>query len=207
MIFFTTGAVTSYMDFLTTPLLTLGFPLVIVTAMDVNRKCKIKNILAQSVAWISGYASLWASKWVMAWILTGENVFESAIGSAMLRIGDTIVFGGEEMSMESFFNKIITKISSIVYPLLVLLIIFAMISVIAIYFYKKKNSIKDDMPLFLISIMPLLWFIIMKNHSLQHIFFTWRDWILTLWCFIILLCHTYKNKNCNENCRTDTMLQ
>lgn len=193
MIFFMTGAITSYMDFLTTPLLTLGFPLIVVTTMDANRKYKLKNILVQSTAWIGGYASLWASKWIMAWVLTGENVFDSAMGSAMLRVGDTIVFGGEEMPMEVFFEKIMAKISTITEPLLLLFAIFSIISAAAMYFYKKRHAINGNTSLLVIAAMPLLWFAVMKNHSLQHIFFTWRDWMLTLWCLFILTYHTCKN--------------
>lgn len=195
MVFFTTGAVTSYMDFLTTPLLTLGFPLVVTTAMYVKRRNKTKTILWQSLAWLGGYASLWASKWVIAWMLTGENVIGDAIDTARLRVGNTIVFGGSEMHMDRFFDIITTKISSIVNPLLILFIIFAVTAAAAAYFYVKRRHIKNHAWLFFIAAMPLMWFMVMKNHSLQHIFFTWRDWILTFWCLAILICHT--RKTCN----------
>jgi len=189
IIFFLIGAITSYMDFLTTPLLTLGFPLIVITSIAVNQNNKIKNIAIKSISWFSGYTLLWASKWIIAWILTGENVINSAVNSAQLRLGNTIVFGGNEMPMGDFFNIIITKISLIINPLLILFIIFVLIIIVATYLYKNKQRIKSEGWLITIALMPLLWFIVMKNHSLQHIFFTWRNWILTLWCMMIFLCY------------------
>ena len=190
MIFFAIGAVTSYMDFLTTPLLTLGFPLVVFTALNKNSE-KIRNIMIQSMSWLAGYASLWVSKWIIGWIITGENIIESALGSAQLRIGDTIVFGGTEMSMSHFFDIILTKISSLTNPLYIIIAVCIITSLIVLYFYKNRKILKTECWLILIAIMPLLWFIVMKNHSLQHIFFTWRDWMLTLWCMLLFICHTH----------------
>lgn len=207
IIFFITGAITSYMDFLTTPLLTLGFPLIVTTSIAAKQNNKIKNIAMKSISWFSGYTLLWASKWIIAWILTGENVIYSAINSAQLRIGNTIVFGGNEMQMDEFFNIITKKISLIINPLLILFIIFVLIIIIATYFYKNRQRIKEEGWLITIALMPLLWFIVMKNHSLQHIFFTWRDWILTLWCMMIFVFYNKKKQSNYENSRTHTMLQ
>lgn len=194
IIFFLIGAITSYMDFLTTPLLTLGFPLIVITSIAVNQNNKIKNITIKSISWFSGYTLLWASKWIIAWILTGENVINSAINSVQLRLGNTIVFGGNKMPMDEFFNIIIKKISLTINPLLILFIIFVLIIIVAIYFYKNSQRIKSEGWLIIIALMPLLWFIVLKNHSLQHIFFTWRNWILTLWCMMIFLCYNNKIK-------------
>lgn len=207
IIFFITGAVTSYMDFLTTPILTLGFPLIVAAAISAGSRNMAKNIAMQSISWFGGYALLWSSKWMMAWILTGENVVDSAIGSARLRMGNTIVFGGSEMTMNEFFDIITTKISSIINPLWILFIIFVLIIIATTYIYINRQRMSNERWLFMIAIMPLLWFTIMKNHSLQHIFFTWRDWILTLWCIMIFMCNNKKKTHSNnENRSPDTLL-
>ena len=143
------------------------------------------------MSWLAGYASLWVSKWIIGWIITGENIIESALGSAQLRIGDTIVFGGTEMSMSRFFDIILTKISSLTNPLYIIIAVCIITSLIVLYFYKNRKILKTECWLILIATMPLLWFIVMKNHSLQHIFFTWRDWMLTLWCMLLFICHTH----------------
>lgn len=205
ILFFSIGAFTSYMDFLTTPIITLGFPLVVLMALRKNNG-KIKAVITQSVAWGAGYTSIWVSKWIIGSILTGENIFESALGCAQQRVGDTIVFGGKEMPMSNFFDIIFTKVSSIISPVLLGGIILIIVALAAFYFYKNRRQLKKEGWIMLIAAMPVVWFIVLKNHSLQHIFFTWRDFILTLWCLLIFVYHVnYKQYN-HENSRSNTML-
>ena len=182
LLFFTIGALTSYMDFLTTPILTLGFPLVVFIAVN-KEKDRLKTLFTQSFIWLLGYASIWASKWLIGWILTGENIIDTAMACAQQRVGNTIVFGGVEMPMNQFFEIILSKLSNMIYP--VCIAIGVAIGLLIIFFYKNRNKVKKFNWLVIIAIMPIAWFIIMKNHSLQHIFFTWRDFMLTLWCMLI----------------------
>lgn len=182
ILFFSIGAFTSYMDFLTTPILTLGFPLVVLVAID-KEKERLKTLFTQSFIWLLGYASIWSSKWLIGWILTGENIIDTAMACAQQRVGNTIVFGGVEMYMNQFFDIILTKISNIIYPIYITIGI--VIALLILYFYKNRDKVKKFNWLVIISLMPIVWFIVMKNHSLQHIFFTWRDFMLTLWCMLI----------------------
>ena len=182
ILFFSIGAFTSYMDFLTTPILTLGFPLVVLVAID-KEKERLKTLFTQSFIWLLGYASIWSSKWLIGWILTGENIIDTALACAQQRVGNTIVFGGVEMYMNQFFDIILTKISNMIYPICIAIGI--MIALLIFYFYKNRDKVKNFNWLVIISLMPIVWFIVMKNHSLHHIFFTWRDFMLTLWCMLI----------------------
>ena len=182
MIFFTIGAFTSYMDFLTTPILTLGFPLLVLIAIN-KEKERLRTLFTQSFVWILGYASIWASKWLIGWILTGENIIDTAMACAQQRVGNTIVFGGVEMYMNQFFDIILARLSNMIYPICIAIGIVTILFIL--YFYKNRDKLKKFNWLVIIAIMPIAWFIIMKNHSLQHIFFTWRDFMLTLWCMLI----------------------
>lgn len=204
IVFFTIGAVTCYLDLLTTPLLTLGMPLVVTAAVSDGGK-NIASVAKISMAWLGGYASLWASKWVTAWLVTGENVISDAFENALLRVGNTIVFGGEEMPMSRFFGIITEKISSVTDPSWIMSATLALAICACAYAFICRRKLASNGWLILISLMPLIWFAVMKNHSLQHIFFTWRDWILTLWCLLIF---TFKkNDQKNENRNPHTMLQ
>lgn len=182
IIFFTIGAFTSYMDFLTTPILTLGFPLLVLIAIN-KEKERLRTLFTQSFVWFLGYASIWASKWLIGWILTGENIIDTAMACAQQRMGNTIVFGGVEMPMNQFFEIILSKLSNMIYPICIAIGIVTILFIL--YFYKNRDKLKKFDWLVIIAIMPIAWFIVMKNHSLQHIFFTWRDFILTLWCMLI----------------------
>lgn len=206
--FFTIGAVTSFMDFLTTPILTLGLPLAAAVMADNGGKnTSVKKIITNSAAWLGGYASLWASKWIVASIITGEDMVTGALATAQYRTGDTIVFGGELMSFGQFFSKI-TESAQYKSAFIFLIIIAAIVmAVTAFLLYRKNKYLKTYGWLLIIAAMPALWFIVLKNHSIQHILYTWRDYILTVWCVIVFICKTYKVPEKNGHSRTNTMFQ
>ena len=199
--FFITGAVTAYMDFLTTPVLTLGMPLVTLLAMRARRNayryqpatCRpMYTTVAASVSWLAGYALLWAAKWAIAWVLTGENVFGSAIENARLRIGNTIVYGGREILLTDFVQGIMETVCSriSVWGMVAAMMLTAAATIL--YIYKHKQKTRQYGWLLVVAAMPVAWFAVMKNHSLQHIFFTWRDFLLSVWCVILYLCLTLR---------------
>ena len=85
--FFIIGGITSFMDFLTTPQLTLGLPMIVCLLMS-NRKDKWKYVIYISIAWALGYGLIWASKWLVGYLLTGTNILADAMESAKLRTSD-----------------------------------------------------------------------------------------------------------------------
>lgn len=202
--FFTIGGLTSYMDFLTTPPLTLGLPLVTMLAVAGGGR-KTLCAAKQCAAWLAGYASLWASKWVMAWLLTGYDIRTEVIENAARRVGGTIVFGGVEMPIGTFLGIVYDKITAVINPIFILAAALAVAAAAAAYLVSQRRRFKSDGWLLAIALVPLLWFAVMKNHSLQHIFFTWRDWILTLWCLMLFVSKT-KDKR-HEDRNTHTLLQ
>lgn len=60
-------AATSFFDFLTFPIVSLGIPLVIVIDELADRKFvdKIRSVIILSISWGMGYAEFWALKWVL----------------------------------------------------------------------------------------------------------------------------------------------
>lgn len=198
-LFFIIGGITSYMDFLTTPILTLGMPLVVMMAIRKRMKrdgkgflSDFNTILSNSVAWGAGYSLLWISKWIIGSLLTGYNIFDSAMTNAKLRIGDTIVFGGKEMALSDFMRMVFDRACAVVSVYGIILFILAVVAVIAIYIYCHRRQTRLYGWFLVIAIMPIVWFAVMKNHSLQHIFFTWRDFLLTVWCAALYICLTLR---------------
>lgn len=87
------GILTSYFDFLTYPVVTLGFPLGI---YFLNRQREgigkaFRCIVAYSVCWATGYAGMWASKWVVADLTLHTGTIRDAVWNV---IGRTESIGG-----------------------------------------------------------------------------------------------------------------
>ena len=71
--------------------------------------------------------------------------------------------------------------------LLIIGFILVMAALAALYIYKHRRITRQYGWLLILAMMPVAWFVVMKNHSLQHIFFTWRDFLITVWCLILYI--------------------
>lgn len=191
--FFTTGALTSYMDFLTTPQITLGLPLICVFLAGGLRDGKCRFIIRSGVMWLSGYALLWVSKWAVAGLLTGTggDVAASAIDSFILRTSDTVYFGGVEMPISSLFAIVASKMG---FKMVAAAAVFAVAALCAfvLYLYRCRRNMGRYGWLLLVAAMVPAWYLMLRNHSLQHIFFTWRAMLLTVFSLLLFVYYNRK---------------
>ena len=201
--FFVIGAFTSFMDFLTTPQITLGLPLT-VWILDRKPVRKMMCVLKMSIYWFLGYASIWITKWFLAPLLTGESVMESVKENVALRLSHTVYYGGEPWQVGDFLKMIMEKVSvHPVFPfaliLLLLLFSFCIYKVIT-----HRTMIRQKGWLWMIFFLVPCWYLCLFNHSLQHVFFTWRALLVSV--FAILLIPFIRSDH-EKDCRTDTLLQ
>lgn len=183
--FLIVGMITSYLDFLTYPLATLGMPLIMyfILREESDLKKNIKDFFFNSCMWAIGYIGMWVSKFAIGSLLTGENIFDSALKSIETRTS----FEAQETNLTPIvvikrnLEYILNK------PHLVLLIIAT------IYFVCKFTKSKSDinkktfiklLPYILIACIPFAWYIIASNHSYIHAFFTYRLLIVSVFAFL-----------------------
>lgn len=172
LFFFAVGAVTSYFDLLTTPLLTLGFPL---TFLLLRRGSLPDNKvwLGSMVMWGLGYGVLWAVKWVLSSALTPYDM----IGDAVNSIGIRTV--GEDL------HRQVNGLSFAVW-LYCGLFLFAAAALGTVYAVGRKridgfsHRMRECFPFFVIAFLPLAWALVLKNHTLVHLWFVWRVFAITI---------------------------
>lgn len=93
MVFLVIGMCTSYFDFLTYPIFTLGMPLVILLLcryISEEKKGAVKAVVLNSIFWVVGCFGFWFEKWVLGSLLTEENIFVDALGSIIERTGRNV---------------------------------------------------------------------------------------------------------------------
>ena len=191
-LFLIIGMLTCYFDFLTYPVVTLGIPLLIWLLL-LNKKEKksnvynLKQVLIGMAAWCIGYFGIWVGKWSIGSLVTGRNLFSSAMDAANSRASVTMF--SEEITrffpISEVFNKIFSE------PFL--LIIFMLIIIFMVMMARKKIVLKKqrvfaNLWMLVIAIIPLLWFMILANHSAWHLFFTYRTMsvlIFAIGCYIM----------------------
>lgn len=98
------GMLTSFMDLLTAPILTLGMPLMYLLMLNIQYdeyETSGRNILTlinTSISWMAGYVGCWVMKWVLAIPVLKRNLLLDAFSRIALRThGD--MGGGERSSV------------------------------------------------------------------------------------------------------------
>ncbi len=180
--FFAIGAATSYFDLLTTPVLTLGFPMIAYLLAN-EKKNKLKEVVIISIIWGVGYGLMWASKWGICYAITGDSILDNALGSVKLRSSQSLN-GGNITTM-----KVIKTFGIHLIPYFLILPIIS--------FIKNRSTVelKKYGYLLLIAMIPPIWYFVLKNHSICHTWFTWRAMLLSIFSLILFIYYTVDFKN------------
>lgn len=176
------GAATAFCDLLVTPILTLGLPLVCWLLEPQQRlraglpQCGV--VVGGSLCWGVGYLLCWASKWVLAGLVTGQNVIADALHQVGVRTAaDT--WHGMKLTWSNIFAFVYNALNErrLLWPLAAALVLLAALFVLSI---RGRQPLIRALPLLLCTLMTPAWFIVLRTHSIQHGWFTWRALGLTL---------------------------
>ena len=183
------GTATAFCDLLVTPILTLGLPLACWLLEPQQRlrggvpQCALA--VGGSLCWGTGYALCWASKWVLAGAVTGQNVLADALHQAEVRTtADT--WHGMELTWCNIFAFLYDTLNSrhLFWPALVVLAALIALFILSI---RSKAALVRALPLALTACMTPAWFVLLRTHSIQHGWFTWRALGLTLFAGLAFL--------------------
>ena len=198
-LFFIIGGATSFLDFLTAPLITLGIPLItyIMLTQDNNKTFIINTIeiIKNCVSWGVGYISIWVSKWIFGSLITGENLFLEAAGRVAMRtssdMGDGVSFRILDV-LKSNFNMMINENS--IHLLILLLLCYA---ILAVVFSKNIKDILKVSPVLAVGIIPVVWYCLTLNHSGIHFWFTYRNLSICIFSMLGFLSYSIDMKRLN----------
>ncbi|MDO5557590.1 MAG: hypothetical protein Q4G05_05075 [Clostridia bacterium] len=197
MCFFMVGMFTNFLDFLTVPIVTYGIPLTIYFLIQQKeRNLTYKEIIIifmkTGITWFLGYSITWVTKWALMDIMYERNLIEVSLGQVMYRSTGN---GANYSYLKVLFNNL--------YYVIVPLFINTFIAFFIEIFNKKSkinNPINQKIPYIIISIIPFVWYSILKNHSLNHAFFTYRNLVLTIITIpIAMIDFRFLYHNCRDN--------
>jgi hypothetical protein len=187
--FFITGILVSLFDLLTTPLITLGIPLLILLLSDLHNieEIALKNqflkIIKYSILWVTGYASFWASKWALGSIILQKNIFKDALNTAGFRINGNYNYplGNRTVAITQNFNLLSISGDNLTPLLLSILVI---IGILFIFYRKPVNKMKNILPLLFVGAYPYVWLYVLASHSQIHARFTYRNQMISIFSVI-----------------------
>ena len=179
LFFFIIGSITSFFDLLTTPLLTLGIPLLVWISLQPGEQIEIKkdiaNVIKHSVSWFLGFALTWVTKWLLGTIALKENIFLDAWEQSVYRL---------EAEDFTRWDAISQNFGMLNQPLIIIALSLILIAIIISF---NKNGWKKAVLFVIVGLMPYCWYFVLSNHSYQHWWFTYRSQMMSVACCLLAL--------------------
>ena len=189
MYFFIIAAITNFVDYLTVPLITLAMPLFIYI-LDKQKKeqdCKkyVKIILKATIIWFMGYALTWVSKWIIYDLLYHGDLIKTAIQQILYRT-ERYNPSSDLQLLTELGIFLVTNIQNVfIFYIILLEVRIIKINKIKIKLKNRTEYIKENIPFFIISLMPFVWYTALANHTILHHIFVYRHMLIFL-CGILI---------------------
>jgi hypothetical protein len=197
ILFFTIGGCTSYLDFLTVPIITLGLPLTIyILSSNIAIKKSIV-VIKGSLVWGLGYGLIWASKWIIGGAITGVDILGDAMEWEAVRTSN--LYKGMEMTIPAIIEFVYQGLNEKHYLWALYLGFAILVLTLSIYPFllKSKDSLIQNLYLLLIVSMVPTWYLLLKNHSMEHGWMTWRAIVVSIFAGILFIANTISLKRLN----------
>lgn len=183
LLFLIVGICTSYFDFLTYPIATLGLPLCIWLLLVPYNKKNLFHLIMNVVFWAIGYLGMWAEKWLLSSVILKENILQDAIANIASRTSTT-VDADQINRIDTLFYLFRTLIK---WPY----VIFFGIPFLFILIRGIRKSIRANTGIsqakyaklllfILIALIPCAWFFVTANHAYVHPRLVYRSWGVSL---------------------------
>ena len=200
------GIVTAFMDFLTTETITFTMAYVLYLIVK-NRHSQMGTVkeeliylVKSGIVWLVSYGLMIALKWVLALIVLGKDAFFNALSQAALRIsGDATlgnVTGAEVVSDYERISGALWRNIGCIYPFkstmsygtaMIFIFLVGLVVFSIWYLFREKAKSCINKVLVMVSLIPVLRFLVLNNHSYIHFFFTYRALLVSVVVMIYIL--------------------
>ena len=189
LFFFVIGICIGFFGLLDIPLLTFASPLILFFIFqDGEGTGNGKQIIQFFVFWILGYALTWITKWVLMDVIYHRHLIQTALGQVLYRsVGKSL----------SPLLAICINLLSMALPIMIAIII---IVYLYLRYHENINSVtrKKARAFLIISVLPIVWYMILANHSVNHFFFVYRLLFVSMFSILLwiyYLCGEPENSN------------
>lgn len=205
MFFLSVGMATCYFDFLTFPLVTLGIPLVLYWLLCTKTmKERLVSGVQVSFFWGIGYVVFWMEKWVIGSLVLGENLFEEAWNSLLLRSSHET--GGQQLTYLDTLKNNLSAYNLRIWKVIFVLLLVGL--VVSIVLRMMQGAARIDfavvIPLLLVAVMPLAWYFATINHSYIHYGYTHKELIISAWAISCMAAELFHRWHTHANWRQET---
>ncbi len=202
------GIMTSYMDFLTYPIVTLGVPLCFYIVQNMEDENgwwqKLKQLFWMAFSWSVGYIGMWGMKWVVAEVLFQTGTLKDAIWSVIFRSEPLDGYGSIFSGVSRTVSAVLQQYDSVWYSIGFSVVFVLALGTVCWCLIKAANPqwMVSVIALAVISLFPFVWIIFIQNHTAIHCSFTFRIMsvtVMALWCMTVCSVRTIRNRKSLEN--------
>ena len=219
-LFFFTGIVIAYLDFLTTETITLVIPLLRMMSIwwrnkqkivyvdpdaDTGRHTMSVRIVAISCfSWLAGFSLMWISKWILASLILQEDVMPYVTAHIEERIGGepdgksqlTYAFGAVGRNLRCLLPFDYGRFG---YFVLGLIIGVCITLIVAHEIRFNKTASREILAIYLvIGFIPIVRYMVLHNHAWFHRSFTYRALAGSILAVCFILAEFFRKQNCPE---------
>jgi len=206
LLFVFLGGLTAYLDWFSTPAITLLLPLMIMLIRMESEPLRLKLIHAfeKAIVWLLTYSLTLTSHWLIVTIFSESNTLldgisriiqntaldESSFIGISARIVQSILYNLYYLFPFRFLstNFLIGNYEVIMLIILsVSIIIFYSIYLLSLKNISIKKTIIESTDIILVSIAPFLWLVLFSGHSVNHSFFTFRILLVSVIGLLVLI--------------------
>ena len=194
------GACTQFFDFYTTPVITLGAPLLFMLASrDLLKETdhRWKVFLNCTLYWLVGYGATWLIRLALVSVTMQENVFATALDKMSVwtgiaqdsRYADGSVLG----AMRSNLMGILNVPNAMMY--------FASAVAIVVLLIKRCQQRRLQRPQFvylLVAALPILWLAVSYKAACVHYWFQFRSLFILIFGGLLFILSAFKEDNTLE---------
>lgn len=200
--FLVIGIATSFFDLLTYPLITLGTPLVVYLyrfQRVPQPQHELRLVIMCVFFWCLGYFGMWASKWIIGSFVLQENIFTRAFEAARFRTSSV----SDLDSVDGIAGVITLNLKEIPDSAIKLVVLcwLGISTAILMLLYQNRIELQPrrSLPYMIISLMPLVWWIALQNHSAIHSWMTFRISSITVFAVSSAIFAICRRKNAQES--------
>ena len=190
-----TGMAVSYLDLLTFPLVSLGFPLVLLLALRIRAGADSRRVwgeaLACCAAWAAGWGGMWAFKWLLNAAVFGAGyVWGDIFGQTMLRLS------ADSNGMAISRLDGLTRCADVVLSKRAYLLLLAGAAAVSLLsglaarrhapLAESRGSLAGVAALLVPAVFCVLWFVALANHTYQHYYYAYRTLAATAFALLAL---------------------
>ena len=185
-VFLWSGIAVAFFDLMTYPLVALGIPLILYFLL--SRKSFGSNtweLIHFSIDWVIGYAGMWALKWLIGSAFTGYNLIADGLGAVGLRSTGAV----ENVSMDYVYVVMNNVQAMLTKPVIAGLVFIAVLLVIGVLCGKMKFKLSTSkiLQILVVGCFPFLWYYVIRNHSIVHVWFAYRVLAITVAAVVAML--------------------